>query len=208
VIPQRTTPVSRLFGFDRGTPIDRYYIDQFLGQQREKIRGHVLEVGATTYCERFGHDVTAASVLGPAPAEGVDVVCDLSRPGTLPAAAFDTIILTQVLNVIFNLNACLSNCLTALRPGGTLLITVPGICQISRYDMDRWGDYWRFTDRCLRMLLALNAGVDELVVSSWGNLATAQAFLDGYAHEELPREILDHHDPDYQVLVAAAATVV
>ena len=29
-------------------------------------------------------------------------------------------------------------------PGGSLLLTVPGISQIARYD-DHWGDYWRFT---------------------------------------------------------------
>lgn len=30
----RTEPISRKFGFDRGCPIDRYYINSFLKQNR------------------------------------------------------------------------------------------------------------------------------------------------------------------------------
>src|SRR5258708_1276969 len=39
----RTRPISTSFGFDRGTPIDRYYIENFLGRNAGDIRGRVLE---------------------------------------------------------------------------------------------------------------------------------------------------------------------
>src|SRR5438094_3360732 len=39
-----TSPISTDFGYDRGTPIDRYYIEAFLSHHRSSIRGHVLEV--------------------------------------------------------------------------------------------------------------------------------------------------------------------
>jgi len=36
---RRLTPVSRIVGFDRGLPIDRYYIERFLGATRQEKRG-------------------------------------------------------------------------------------------------------------------------------------------------------------------------
>ena len=34
-----------------------------------------------------------------------------------------------------------------LKPGRVLLTTLPGISQLCRYGMDRWGDFWRFSAR-------------------------------------------------------------
>src|SRR5882757_9483668 len=50
----RTSPVGRSFGFDRGTPIDRYYIENFLDKNAGDIRGRVLEIGDNSYTIRFG----------------------------------------------------------------------------------------------------------------------------------------------------------
>src|SRR4051794_12778338 len=58
---RRLAPVSRNFGLDRGTPIDRYYIDDFLRRHAGRrdyvigdVQGHVLEIGMDTYTRRFG----------------------------------------------------------------------------------------------------------------------------------------------------------
>ena len=40
----RTEPISRKFGFDRGCPIDRYYINSLLKQNQSLITGSVLEI--------------------------------------------------------------------------------------------------------------------------------------------------------------------
>jgi hypothetical protein len=53
---RRLTPISRSFGYDRGQPIDRYYIANFLGRHSGDIRGHVLEIGDDRYTRRFGGD--------------------------------------------------------------------------------------------------------------------------------------------------------
>ena len=45
---RRLTPVSRAFGFDRGLPIDRYYIERFLAahaEDAEKRRGFLRMIG-------------------------------------------------------------------------------------------------------------------------------------------------------------------
>ncbi|MEJ7912487.1 MAG: hypothetical protein WKF70_04985 [Chitinophagaceae bacterium] len=56
-------PVSRFFGEDRGTPIDRYYIDKYLTRQRHLIRGTVLEIADSKYSEQYGTNVTEYEIL-------------------------------------------------------------------------------------------------------------------------------------------------
>ena len=85
------------------------------------------------------------------------------------------------------------------------MATVAGISQISRYDMDRWGDYWRFTTASLEKLFTpiFNGGVE---IASFGNVLAATAFLQGVAVEDLPdRTLLDENDPDYQMLITIIA---
>src|SRR5450755_3790753 len=60
---RRTTPLSDEHGFDRGTPVDRYYIEGFLEEHRQDIRGRVLEVRDSGYTDRFGHELTQRAVL-------------------------------------------------------------------------------------------------------------------------------------------------
>ena len=58
---RRVEPTSLQFGFDRGTPIDRHYIEAFLLRNAAFIRGHVLEVGDDTYTWRYGGDTVQIS---------------------------------------------------------------------------------------------------------------------------------------------------
>jgi len=51
---RRTRPISDAFGTDRGLPIDRHYIERFLGAHAPDVRGRVLEIGEDLYTRRFG----------------------------------------------------------------------------------------------------------------------------------------------------------
>ena len=53
---RRLEPFSRAWGGDRGLPIDRYFIEEFLEANKKRIRGTVLEVGDDEYSRRFGGD--------------------------------------------------------------------------------------------------------------------------------------------------------
>jgi hypothetical protein len=90
----------------------------------------------------------------------------------------------------------------ALKPGGSVLATVPGISQISRYDMDRWGDFWRFTDASARALFDV---FEEVEIATDGNVGAACGFLQGVAAEELGADVLEARDPDYQLLITIVA---
>lgn len=199
-------PVSRVFGLDRGQPIDRHYIETFLAGHRGDIRGRVLEVGDSAYTRRFGGpQVQRCDVLSPRRTPETTVVADLTRPGSVAEAAYDCFILTQTLPFVYDVRGALRNAWRLLRPGGVLLLTVPGISQLSRYDAQRWGDWWRFTPQGVRRLLEEVFRPADVVVTSFGNLRAAAALLDGRAAHELRPQELSHMDEDYPVIVAARA---
>lgn len=202
---QRIRPVSGRFGLDRGTPIDRYYIERFLRGEAARIRGAVLEVGGDEYFRRHGQPGSRCTVLhADSSNTAATLVGDLTRPETLPFAAFDCFICTQTFNFIFDVERAVHGAYEVLKPGGWLLATVAGISQISRYDMERWGDYWRFTDASLRFLFAKK--FETVEIQTFGNVLAATAFLQGLAVEDLPDPaLLDVADGDYQLLLTVRA---
>jgi SAM-dependent methyltransferase len=206
---RRLTPISRRWGKDRGgQPIDRYYIERFLAAHAADIRGRVLEVGDDRYARRFGTDaVVRRDILHAVPGNPqATIVADLARGGDqLPAETFDCVILTQVLHVISDPGAAVRTVHRILRPGGVVLATVPGISQVSRWDMERWGDLWRFTTLSARRIFASVFPPEQVSVEPHGNVLAAVAFLHGLAVQDLRSEELDYHDPDYQVLIAVRA---
>jgi len=204
---RRLTPLSRQFGFDRGRPIDRHYIEGFLGIHTSDIHGHVLEIADDTYTRAFGGErVCASDVLHVAPGQPqATIVGDLTCEDTLPASTFDCVILTQTLQFIYDASAALRTINRALKPGGVLLATFPGITPISRYDMERWGHFWSFTTLSGRRLFEESCSWAGVQVESFGNVLTAVALLYGLAAEELHPEELNHHDPDYEVIIAVRA---
>jgi glycosyltransferase involved in cell wall biosynthesis/SAM-dependent methyltransferase len=204
---RRLAPISRRWGKDRGLPIDRYYIEEFLAANATDIRGRVLEVGDASYTRRFGGDrVTHVDVLHAASGNrNATIVADMARGDALPSAAFDCVILTQVLHVIADPAAAVRTVRRILRPGGVVLATFAGISQISRWDMERWGDSWRFTTKAARSLFTSEFPPELVSVESHGNVLAAIAFLHGLATRDLRREELDHNDPDYQLLITVRA---
>ena len=186
-------------------PVDRYYIESFLAQNAADVRGRVLEIANNDYTVQFGgervmrSDVLHAVAGNPA----ATLVGDLATGEGVPGSAFDCMILTQTLTHIYRLQeTTIIQIRNALRPGGVALITVPGISQINRYDMDRWGDYWRFTDGSARRLFCDVFGPENVTVATYGNVLAACAFLHCVAVQELRKEELDYHDVDYQVTIA------
>ena len=204
---RRLAPISRQFGFDRGQPVDRYYIERFLADHTDDIRGHVLEVGDDTYTRRFGGERVAASdVLHLV--EGnlrATMVGDLRRRGDLPAETFDCVVLTQTLQFIDDAGAALETVRHSLKSGGVVLATLAGIGQVSRYDADNWGYFDSFTTASAQRLFETAFRPEGIFIRCYGNVLSATAFLYGISAEELTTAELDYLDSDYQVIVAVKA---
>lgn len=202
----RLKPYSTEFGYDRGGAVDRYYIENFLQSQAPHIRGSVLEIGDNAYTLRFGDDrVTKSDILH------VDenhpqatLTGDLSHVPHVPDNSFDCIILTQTLHLIYHYQDALNTCYRILKPGGRLLLTVPGITPIDHGEWERsW--FWSFTGRSVTRMLSEIFSPAEVFVETHGNVLVASAFLYGLGLPELKREQLDFQDPHYQVIIAAVA---
>jgi SAM-dependent methyltransferase len=199
-------PVSDYFGADRGMPIDRYYIGRFMEGQKDLVKGNVLEVAEDTYSRLYGTDVRSVDVLHYSEgAPHATIIGDLTRPGSLPAEKFDCFICTQTFHVIYKYMDAIRGAWDILRPGGVLLATLGGIAQISRYDMDRWGDYWRFTLLSAQMSFEEIFGSRNVTAGYYGNCYAAVNFLRGIAVEEVSTEKLDEKDPNYPVVVTVVA---
>ncbi len=205
--PNPLEPFSRIFGLDRGLPVDRYYITRFLSDHAKDVRGHVLEIAEDTYTRRFGgRRVTKSDVLSMEETSlQTTIVADLTAADHIPGNTFDCIICTETLHLIYDVRAAIHTLQRILKPNGVLLATFPGISQISRYDMERWGDHWRFTTLSARRLFEEVFPPDHLSVNAHGNVLVAAAYLYGVVTQELKREELDYHDPDYELEITVRA---
>jgi len=204
---KKTKPVSEIFGLERGTPIDRYYIEKFLAANSNHIKGNVLEIAESTYTKQFGGDkVTKKEILhytndNPE----ATIIGDLTKIESLPADRIDCFICTQTFNFIYDFKKAIGGAYHLLKKDGFLLATLGGISQISRYDMDRWGDYWRFTSLSALQSFEEIFGKGKVKVETYGNVLTAISFLEGISVEELSQKELDHKDENYQLLITVVA---
>jgi SAM-dependent methyltransferase len=200
---RRVTPLSTNFGYERGAPIDRYYIESFLAEHAEDVHGRVLEVQENAYSRRFGgSNVEVSDVLSLLPDNPrATIVADLSEGEEIPSDCYDCAIVTQVLHLIPDPRKAVRTVHRILRPGGVALITVPGISQVE------WAEtwYWSFTILSAQALFADVFGGSNVRARAYGNVLAATSFLWGMAVEELDDLELDYPDPYYQVTVAVRA---
>jgi SAM-dependent methyltransferase len=203
---RRLTPISRQWGFDRGLPVDRHYIEAFLRRHAHDIRGSVLEAGDSAYTRRFGgRRVTQADVLHRTPGtEGATIIADLANAEHVPSDRFDCIVLTQTLQFVYDARAAMRTLYRILKPHGVLLLTVPGITQIVD---DEWRSswYWSFTVNSLARIAGEAFRPAGFTVESYGNVLAAVAFLQGIAANELGADELRAHDPAYPVTLTLRA---
>jgi SAM-dependent methyltransferase len=203
---RRLQPVSREFGYDRGLPIDRYYIERFLEMHRRDVAGRTLEIGDDEYTRRYGGDHTTQRdilhVHGRNPA--ATIVGDLAEAPQIADGTFDCIVLTQTLHLIFDIDRAVATIHRILRPGGVVLATFPGISQLSGDEWSRtWS--WGLGSRLARRLFASRFGEHNVTVETHGNSLAAAAFLHGLAAVELGPVQLDVDEACCELLVTVRA---
>ena len=201
----RATPLARDWGFSRGTPVDRYYINGFLESCAADVRGNVLDVQEADNARRIGGDrVARVDVIDvDAGNPRATVVADLRCAPNVPSGAYDCIVLTQTLHLVDDMPAVVAECARLLRSGGVLLATMPCASRIAN-DYGPAHDHWRVTVPAARRLFADQFG-PNVRVESWGNVAATAAFLYGMAVHELAPATLNFNDPHYPLLVTVRA---
>jgi hypothetical protein len=195
-----TRPLSTNYGFDRGTPIDRFYFEEFLREWSGDVRGNVLEVKSPGYAERFGTGVTKVDVLDVDPGNvRATVVADLGEPDSLPASAYDCFLLMQTVQYMPRPEVAIGNAWRTLRPAGVILLTVPTVQMIDT----GLPDLWRLTPAGVAKLVESTCEGARADVRGYGNALACSAFLLGLAAEELRRDHLMQDDPAFPVVACA-----
>ncbi len=202
----RLTPFSYHFGYDRGQPIDRYYIENFLQCYSRDVQGRVLEIGDRSYTQQFGDDRVSVSDVLHVSSDNSEatIIGDLTNADHIPSDTFDCIILTQTLHLIYDIKLAIQTLYRILKPGGVALVTFPGITQISS---DRWNAtwFWSFTTLSAQRIFSEIFPSGTIAVKAYGNVLTASSFLYGLAAQELDSKALDSHDPHYEMLITVRA---
>jgi SAM-dependent methyltransferase len=203
----RIRPICENWGFDRGQPVDRHFIESFLSDHAADIQGRVLEVQDNSYTLRYGADrVSQSDILD----KGTDnpaatIIADLTDGDIIPSDAFDCVICTQTLHLIYDVPAALNTIYKILRPGGVLLATMPTVSRDTSDDMGRFYDHWRFTSAASKRLFEDHFTPGELQITSYGNVYAATAFLHGLSVEELEVQKLEAADPKIEVIIGLRA---
>ncbi|MBF0196825.1 MAG: methyltransferase domain-containing protein [Planctomycetes bacterium] len=198
---------SKVFGVDRGSSVLYYYMQKFMERSEEHIQGRVLEVQESLFSRQFTHKDIQIDILHVE--EGnpdATIVGDLTKASTLPENQFDCFICTSTFNHIFEIEKAIKTSHQLLKPGGVLIATMPCLAQIARYDMDRWGDYWRLTSKACEQLFTPVFGEGNVELITYGNVLAAITEFQGISTEELPNpKLLDEFQKDYEVMTGIIA---
>ena len=196
-------PLSVVWASDRGVPIARYYLGQFLRQFRGDVKGRCLEFQHDTYSTKVGGSAVVSLDILHIDASNplATIVADITQPNDIPSDHYDCIICTHVLHVIPALDKAVAEMYRILKPGGVVLVAVP---QVSMCDPG-YHELWRFTLEGLGTLLTRSFGSGNVLVQAYGNSLTSACEIRGLASEELSRKALDYHDARFAVEVCARA---
>ncbi len=203
---RKLIPVSRDYGYDRGIPIDRYYIEKFLEKNKTDIRGRVLEIKDRDYAKRFGgHKVTCSDVLDIDRSNKSATICaDLRDTNVLPKERYDCIILTQTLQYIDNYQVVIKNLHYMLKKNGVLLCSFPSISRIDS-DIGEEGDFWRFTKASARYIFKKHFADNKLQIQAYGNIFINICFLEGISVQEIKAQELDYYDKYFPLIICVRA---
>ncbi len=197
-------PISQVYGLDRGTAIDRYYIEIFLESNKHYIQGNCLEILNDNYSKRFGeHRVTNIDILDIEETnKKANIIADLRNLSTISDNTYNCIILTQTLHLIDDFNSVVSECYRILKPGGAILVTLP---TISRLDPTAGidNDYWRFTKNSAQYIFSKK--FSDVNAVSFGNLLSGINFLMGVSKEEMRQKDIDYIDESFPCLIGVRA---
>lgn len=189
-------PLSSHWGFDRGTPVARYFIDRFMEANRSDITGVALEIKSPLYIDQLGSGIEHTDILDIDSANTcANIIADLATADNVASDRYDCVLVNETLQFVYDLHGAVGHLHRMLKPGGALLVTVP--CTAQR-DRELAGvEYWRFTDVLCERLFAERFGAGNVHVETYGNYNTCVAGLTGLAIDEIDPAHVDRASDIY-----------
>ncbi|SON53914.1 putative glycosyltransferase EpsE [Hartmannibacter diazotrophicus] len=182
---------------NRGKALDRIFALDFCRSWSERIRGDVLEFGDDAKARQFGRDASSIRI---APMDGIPAMLDGSA--SMAQRTFDCIIAIDVIQYQPDVRAFLEGVTGLLKPGGSLLVSFPGLLPL----LEGQGDLWRFTPDGVRRLLAKVCPGADIEIVTYGNAATAAGIQHGLGERDFGPELLQASDLTRAVMIMARIT--
>lgn len=205
---RRVKPISELEGYERGLPVDRYYIEKFLARNSASIAGLVLEIGDDEYTKRFGKErVEKSDILNYDKSFNprTTIEADLSSAPQIPSDTYDCVIFTQTLQFIYDFRSAIGTLHRILKPGGVLLATLGAIGNTYGEGPSESDWYWLFTASSAARIFQEAFPAGQMEVTPHGNVLASIGFLEGMSAHEFSERELDYYDPRYQMLITVKA---
>lgn len=198
------SPISDQFATERGTPVDRIYIEKFLEKNKEYVIGDVLEIEEATYTMKYGENRVKKSIVMDVSQKSseIDFNANIETGEGIKDKIADCFILTQTLMYIYDLEVAAKNIIRFLKPGGVALITCSCLSQNSRRCMDNYGSYFNFNAAVFEKMFR-NEKASVIRAGSYGNVKTVMAHLVGMCAEDLEEEDFELDDEYYPLVVYA-----
>jgi SAM-dependent methyltransferase len=199
-----TKPISTRYGFDRGTPVDRLYIERFLEIYRDNVKGACLEIVDDSYILKYGGTkVTKKDVLDIFIREKTTINGDLRNlKGVIADNSYDTIIITQTFNVIDDYESAIKECQRILKPGGMLLVTLPTISPAWNLKINMW----RFNIKSAEYVFKKYFEDKNVVVTGLGNKSAVECFWLGMSLQDMTENEINRNDPKFPLIIGIMAT--
>lgn len=199
---QTTEPATKNYGFSRGKPIDRYYIEAFLEKNKMHIKGYCLEIVDNTYTRRFGgKNVVKSDALDIFPSSRANIQGDLRKLTNVNSNTYDCLVVTQTLFLIDDYMSAIKECRRILKPGGVLLVT---LCAFS----PTWNisvNLWRFSQKSAKEVFGKVFGSKKVTVEGLGNIEAAVGFWSGLAQEDYSEKELTSVTNKFSMIVGVVA---
>jgi len=191
--------ISKKYGYDRGKPVDRYYIEKFIEQHSDDIKGKCLEVTDNHYTVTYGgKKVTQADALDiDTSNKKANLYGDLRDLKDIKDNTYDCLIVTQTYVMIDDYEAAIRESLRVLKPGGVLLATMPCLSPVWNIKYH----HWRFTKASGEYVFGKIAGKENVQVNTYGNTLVGQAFWVGMSMNDLTVKEYQYNDPFFPVIV-------
>lgn len=195
----------RDYGYGRGTPIDRVYIERFLENNKLCIRGTAMEIADDTYIKKYGEERVTKTIITHVWGDHNLYKLNLETGEGCMDEMVDSLVCEQTLQYIFEINKAVDNIYKILKPNGVALITVPGIKMLSISGVSDWGEYWSFTKQTLYKLFSKKFGKTNVEIESYGNVKTTTAYMWGMCAEDLRTEDFEYNDDYFPFILGVKA---